>query len=113
MQSREPISRAGWLVPKSVDTDWFGYLSLHAYLCHHAIFLWAMDHPAFAKDCAVPLAVRYTRVKAYGLQAQYMTIKGKPGITISCLRKMHKDSRDRRHMCVISDGYYYLRFIAC
>ena len=38
MRSRELISRAGWLVFKPVDTGWFGYLSLHAYLCYHAIF---------------------------------------------------------------------------
>ena len=68
---------------------------------NNCILLWAMDHPAFPDDCATPIAVRYVNVKAYCLQARYMTVKGKPGITISFLRKTHKDSRDKRHMWVI------------
>lgn len=62
----------------------------------YAVMVWAMEHPSC--DCPVPLVIRYTEFKAYHLQAKYMTVNGEKGITISFLRKRHKNNTDTRDM---------------
>lgn len=62
----------------------------------YAIMVWAMDHPALGGP--IPLAIRYTDVKAYHLQAKYMTVGGRKGIAIAFLRKKHKNRNDKRDM---------------
>lgn len=60
------------------------------------IMFWVVEHPASGTPS--PLFYRETEVKAYALQAKYMTVKGKKGISVSFLRKRHKKRDDTRHM---------------
>lgn len=62
----------------------------------NGIMFWVVKHPASGTPS--PLFYRETEVKAYALQAKYMTVKGKKGICISFLRKRHKKRGDTRDM---------------
>ncbi len=61
-----------------------------------SIIVWAMDHPATGRPS--PIVFRQTIVRAYHLQAKYMTINGRKSLCIAFLRKRHKDSKDKRPM---------------
>ena len=62
----------------------------------YGIMLWAVKHPA--SGIPAPIFYRETEVKAYALQAKYMTVRGKRGICVSFLRKRHKERDDKRDM---------------
>lgn len=55
----------------------------------YGISLWTLNHPATHQPA--PLLFRTTDVKAYGLQAKYMTVGGEKGICIAFTRRWFKD----------------------
>ena len=63
-----------------------------------SIVVWAMDHPATGRPS--PIVFRQTMVRAYHLQAKYMSIHGRKSLCIAFLRKRHKESTDKRPMRV-------------
>ena len=62
----------------------------------YGLMVWAMEH--HLQHRPVPIAFRHTEVKAYSLQARYMTIQGQKGICVAFLRKKHKVKGDPRYM---------------
>ncbi|KLO20143.1 hypothetical protein SCHPADRAFT_934748 [Schizopora paradoxa] len=61
-----------------------------------SIVIWAMDHPATGRPC--PIIFRQTMVRAYHLQAKYMTVDGRKSLCVAFLRKRHKDTKDKREI---------------
>ncbi|KAJ3480199.1 hypothetical protein NLI96_g8515 [Meripilus lineatus] len=60
---------------------------------YHAVMLWMLDH-TYAP--AVPLAKTPVSTKAYNLQARYMTVGGRRGITISFVCRGFKHRSDAK-----------------
>lgn len=71
----------------------FMVVSCRTYDKRYGISLWILNHPATHQPA--PLLFRVTDVKAYGLQAKYMTIKGEKGICIALTRRWFKDKENQ------------------
>lgn len=66
---------------------------------YFSLLVFVLDHPY---GRAVPLAKTPTGTKAYSLQAKYMTVKGRRGITISYI------CRDFRYKADARRGYAFI-----